>query len=33
MAQDQIQLAVKMTTRLALAVGYSFIDNTTRRRR
>ena len=28
MAQDQIQLAVKMTTKLALAVGYSIIDNT-----
>jgi putative salt-induced outer membrane protein len=26
--QDQIQLAVKMTTKLALSVGYSIIDNT-----
>jgi putative salt-induced outer membrane protein len=28
MVQDQIQLAVKMTTKLALTVGYSVIDNT-----
>ncbi len=28
MLQDQLQLAVKMTTKLALTVGYSVIDNT-----
>jgi putative salt-induced outer membrane protein len=27
LAQDQLQLAVKMTTKLALTVGYSIIDN------
>lgn len=28
MLQDQLQLAVKMSTKLALTVGYSVIDNT-----
>jgi putative salt-induced outer membrane protein len=28
LVQDQVQLAVKMTTKLALTVGYSIIDNT-----
>lgn len=28
MAQDQVQLAVKMTTKLALVLGYRIIDNT-----
>jgi putative salt-induced outer membrane protein len=28
MAQDQVQLAVKMTTKLALVLGYTVIDNT-----